>query len=495
MISIWRACLGAALLFASSFAQAEALDWQPVHRGVSSEAPECVSWADDRVDCLVRTFGNGMSWVYVEAGGWNLPRNLGGDLAASPSCVSRASFALNCFAVTTRGNLATISLRGGKWSRWTSLGGDLAAGRLSCIALDASHISCYARSPSGTLMLKEWSGGQTWNAWKNVGGSIAGDPSCARAADDAVACVMRAGDGTMSVYVSRPAIGQGTWTSLGVRMRGKPSCATLQTGDVACLARATDNRSMVFWQASVTSQEPFPRARRWAARNDGEPACWSQGETLSCSWRNEGSTLVASAWNATQGPANLRELRTGDVTAARCIEAGTAGTRCLATTRNRNLLVADLSGKSMATAAAVIVEPTAAPEAEPEKQLAAVVAPSVTPRMKPAVSSRVQVAQAPASVMTDGTDRMRDLAGEWKVVDESSKQVCRIELTANRRSGGYAVQSEPACPRQYQRAEYWNESASNLVIVGSGHIVLARFLPAGQGRWRTRVAKGVSLVR
>jgi hypothetical protein len=495
MISIWRACLGAALLFASSFAQAEALDWQPVHRGVSSEAPECVSWADDRVDCLVRTFGNGMSWVYVEAGGWNLPRNLGGDLAASPSCVSRASFALNCFAVTTRGNLATISLRGGKWSRWTSLGGDLAAGRLSCIALDASHISCYARSPSGTLMLKEWSGGQTWNAWKNVGGSIAGDPSCARAADDAVACVMRAGDGTMSVYVSRPAIGQGTWTSLGVRMRGKPSCATLQTGDVACLARATDNRSMVFWQASVTSQEPFPRARRWAARNDGEPACWSQGETLSCSWRNEGSTLVASAWNATQGPANLRELRTGDVTAARCIEAGTAGTRCLATTRNRNLLVADLSGKSMATAAAVIVEPTAAPEAEPEKQLAAVVAPSVTPRMKPAVSSRVQVAQAPASVMTDGTDRMRDLAGEWKVVDESSKQVCRIELTANRRSGGYAVQSEPACPRQYQRAEYWNESASNLVIVGSGHVVLARFLPAGQGRWRTRVAKGVSLVR
>jgi hypothetical protein len=90
MISIWRACLGAALLFVMSFAQAEALDWQPVHRGVSSEAPECVSWADDRVDCLVRTFGNGMSWVYVEAGGWNLPRNLGGDLAASPSCISRA---------------------------------------------------------------------------------------------------------------------------------------------------------------------------------------------------------------------------------------------------------------------------------------------------------------------------------------------------------------------------------------------------------------------
>jgi hypothetical protein len=228
---------------------------------------------------------------------------------------------------------------------------------VSCIALDASHISCYARSPSGTLMLKEWSGGQTWNAWKNVGGSIAGDPSCARAADDAVACVMRAGDGTMSAYVSRPAIGQGEWTSLGVRMRGKPSCATLQTGDVACLARATDNRSMVFWQASVTSQEPLPRAQRWAARNDGEPACWPQGGTLSCSWRNEGSTLVASAWNATQGPANLRELRTGDVTAARCIEAGTAGTRCLATTRNRNLLVADLSGKSMATAAAVIAEP------------------------------------------------------------------------------------------------------------------------------------------
>jgi hypothetical protein len=495
MISIWRACLGAALLFSSSFAQAEALDWQPVYRGVTSEAPECVSWADDRVDCLVRTFGNGMSWVYVEAGGWNLPRNLGGDLAASPSCVSRAPFTLNCFAVTIRGNLATMSLKAGKWSRWTSLGGDLAPGRVSCIALDANHINCYARSPSGTLMLKEWSGGQTWNAWKSVGGSIAGDPSCTRAADDAVACVMRAGDGTMSAYVSRPAIGQGVWASLGIRMRGKPSCATLQTGDVACLARATDNRSMVFWQASVTSQEPLPRAQRWAARNDGEPACWAQGETLSCSWRNEGSTLVAAAWHAAQGPASLRELRNGDVTAARCIEAGTAGTRCLATTRNRNLLVADLSGKSMATAEAVIAEPPAAPEADPEKQLAAVVAPSVTPRMKPAVSSRVQVAQAPASVMTDGTDRMRDLAGAWNVVDESSKQVCRIELTANRRSGGYAVQSDPACPRQYQRAEYWNESASNLVIVGSGHVVLARFLPAGQGRWRTRVAKGVSLVR
>jgi hypothetical protein len=495
MISIWRACLGAALLFASSFAQAAALDWQPVYRGVTSDAPECVSWADDRVDCLVRTFGSGMSWVYVESGGWNLPRNLGGDLAASPSCVSRAPFTLNCFAVTIRGNLATMSLSAGKWSRWTSLGGDLAPGRVSCVALESSHIKCYARSPSGTLMLKEWSGRRTWNPWKNVGGSIAGDPSCTRAADDAVACVMRASNGTMSAYVSRPVIGQGAWTSLGVRMRGKPSCATLQTGDVACLARASDNRSMVFWQASVTSPEPLPRARRWAARNDGEPSCWPQGGAFSCTWRNQGSTLVAAAWTAAQGPSNLRELRTDDVTAARCIEAGTAGTRCLATTRNRSLLVADLSGKSMSNAAAVVPEPAAALEAEPEKKVAAIVVPPVMPRMKPAVSSRVQVAQAPASVMTDGSERMRDLAGAWNVVDESSKQVCRIELTANRRSGGYAVQSDPACPRQYQRAEYWNESASNLVIVGSGHVVLARFLPAGQGRWRTRLAKGVSLVR
>ena len=191
----------------------------------------------------------------------------------------------------------------------------------------------------------------------------------------------------------------------------------------------------------------------------------------------------------------MRELRNGDVTAARCIEAGAVGTRCLATTRTRNLLVADLSGKSVATAATVVQEPPAAPEAGPEKKLAAVIAPSVTPRMKPAVSSRVHMAEAPASVMTDGTERMRDLAGAWKVVDESSKQVCRIELTVNRRSGGYAVQSDPACPRQYQRAEYWNESASNLVIVGSGHVVLARFLPAGRGRWRTRFANGVSLIR
>ena len=495
MVSIWRAFLGAALIFSSSFARAEAINWQPVYRGVTSEVPECVSWADDRVDCLVRTFGNGMSWVYVEAGGWNLPRNLGGDLAASPSCVSRAPVTLDCFAVTVHGKLATVSLKAGNWSRWKSLGGDLAPGRVSCVAPNANSISCYARSPSGTLMLKQWNGGPTWKAWASVGGNVAGDPSCVRASDDVIACVMRAGDGTMSAYVDRPAIGQGGWTSLGGRMRGKPSCATLETGDVACLARANDNRSMVFWQASVTSPEPLPRAQRWAARNDGEPACWSQGGALSCSWRNEGSTLVAAAWNATQGPANLRELRNGDVTAARCIEAGTAGTRCLATTRNRNLLVADLSGKSMATAAAVVQEPPAMPEAEPEKKLAVVVAPSVTPRMKPAVSSRVQVAQAPATVMTDGSERMRDLAGAWNVVDESSKQVCRIELTANRRSGGYAVQSDPACPRQYQRAEYWNESASNLVIVGSGHVVLARFLPAGQGRWRTRVAKGVSLVR
>lgn len=495
MVSIWRACFGAALLFSSSFAQAESINWQPVYRGVASEAPECVSWADDRVDCLVRTFGNGMSWVYVEAGGWNLPRNLGGDLAASPSCVSRAPDTLDCFAVTVRGNLATMSLKAGKWSRWKSLGGDLAPGRVSCVAPNANSISCYARSPSGSLMRKQWNGGPTWKAWASVGGKVAGDPSCTRAADDVVACVTRASDGAMSAYMDRFAIGQGGWTSLGARMRGRPSCATLETGDVACLARATDNRSMVYWQASTSSPEPLPAAHRWPARNDGEPACWPQGGVLFCSWRQEGSTLVAAAWNAAEGPAGMRELRNGDVTAARCLEAGTAGTRCLVTTRNRNLMVADLSGKTMATAAAVVREPPTTPEADTDRKLAAVVAPSVTPRMKPAVSSRVQMAEAPARVMTDGTERMRDLAGAWNVVDESSKPVCRIELTSNRRSGGYAVQSEPACPRQYQRAEYWNESASNLVIVGSGHVVLARFLPAGQGRWRTRVAKGVSLVR
>lgn len=490
MILFWRAFCGAILLSLTSLSQAAALEWQPVHRGVAGEAPECVSWADDRVDCLVRTFGNGLSWVYVEAGGWNLPRNLGGDLAASPSCVTRGPFVVNCFAVAMNGTLATVSLSGGKWSRWSSLGGELAPGRVSCVARGPRHIGCYARNPRGELVQKQWTGGTTWNPWLRLGGKIAGDPSCVTAPGGAVACFVRGIEGHLTAHVQRSPVDAGKWTSVGAKMRGRPSCSALPSGDISCLARAPDNRSMVYWQGNVAEADAMPSAHRLPARNDGEPSCWSAFGALSCAWRSQGNTLVAAEWSVTAGATNRRELKSQDVTGANCIEAGKAGTRCIATTRNRTLMVASVSGEPEAVSTAI-----APPAPQAALDIKSPVAPPVTPRVKPAVSARVQVAQAPATVMTDGNDRLRDLAGAWNVVDEGSKQVCRIELTPTRRSGGYALQSEPGCPGHYQRAEYWNESASSLVLVGSGHVVVARFLPAGRGRWRANAAKGVTLIR
>lgn len=492
MHSLWRPVVVAILVSLLSTARAATMEWQPVHRGVASEAPECVSWADDRVDCLVRTFGNGLSWVYVEAGGWNLPRNLGGELAGAPSCVTRGPFNLDCFAISVGGELATVALKGSKWSRWSRLGGELAPGRPSCVAQGMRHIACFARSEKGTLMAREWTGGTKWNAWTNLGGNIAGDPSCVAGPAGEVACFMRGTDGHLRTWMRQAQAEEAGWTDLGASVRGRPSCASLAGGDIACLSRAKDNRSMVFWQGNLSSPGAVPSAYRLPARNDGEPACWHGGSALSCTWRSEGSRLVAAEWSASAGATNMRELKGDGVTAANCLQAGVAGTRCIAATRNRNLEVAAMNGQPLALSAPL----TSAPAAEPEKEtILATVVPPVLPRAKPAVSSRVQLAQAPATVMSDGNDRLRDIAGAWKVVEEGSRQVCRLELTSMRRSGGYALQSDPACPRHYQRAEYWNESASSLVLVGSGHVVVARFLPAGRGRWRANALKGVSLVR
>jgi hypothetical protein len=87
------------------------------------------------------------------------------------------------------------------------------------------------------------------------------------------------------------------------------------------------------------------------------------------------------------------------------------------------------------------------------------------------------------------------MAGQWRVFDDASGYVCTVNLTGLRVEGGFAIEWGPDCAGRHDGIRYWNESGSGLVLVGDGHVVLSRFVPAGKGKWRALGSSGVTLLR
>jgi hypothetical protein len=88
----------------------------------------------------------------VALGGWE---SLGGVLLEAPSCVSWGSNRIDCFARGTNQAMYHQSWNGSAWSGWGSLGGVLLEAP-SCVSWGSNRVDCFARGTDRAMWHRWW---------------------------------------------------------------------------------------------------------------------------------------------------------------------------------------------------------------------------------------------------------------------------------------------------------------------------------------------------
>ncbi len=216
--------------------------------GVILEAPECVSWGANRIDCFARgtdsamyhRWWNGSSW-----GGWE---NLGGVILEEPDCTSWGANRIDCFARGTNARMYHRWWNGSSWGGWENLGGVILDSP-ECVSWGPNRIDCFARG-TNRAMYHRWWNGSNWGGWENLGGTILDAPECVSWGPNRIDCFAR---GTNRAMYHRWWNGSswGGWENLGGVILDKPNCTAWGPNRIDCFARGT-NRAMYhrWWNGS-----------------------------------------------------------------------------------------------------------------------------------------------------------------------------------------------------------------------------------------------------
>ncbi|MFL5284185.1 MAG: hypothetical protein ACJ8AW_25140 [Rhodopila sp.] len=66
--------------------------------GIILEAPDCVSWGPNRIDCFARDTDRAMYHRWWDGSNWGGWESLGGIILEAPDCVSWGLNRIDCFA-------------------------------------------------------------------------------------------------------------------------------------------------------------------------------------------------------------------------------------------------------------------------------------------------------------------------------------------------------------------------------------------------------------
>ena len=434
--SLLRIAIVSAALSAALFLSSTVRAWDEIHTGTAREAPDCVSWAPGRIDCLSRTAGGRLSWVFLESGKWSAPRDLGGALAAAPSCIVRGPGGLNCFATSAKGVLATINLNGAAWSKWSSLGGDLIPSRVSCVALARDRMACFARGRHGQLMTRKWSGGKTWDPWRDLGGALSADPDCLQVNSVGAACFGRAASGELIAFLPDATGQSGGWTPLGGSIEGRPSCLRLKSGEAACVAKGRSGR-LQMWRgmpiyaanAGITSSSDDVTTE--------EPSCALEGSELVCFTSNAQHQLVRRSLGTGVDTSRDGTLDSPPVSAVMCLSFAPEQIGCVLTDADRKLQFA--SGPKLEAGTAE--DPSTAADEEAQ--------------------------------------------GMWYLSNLQTGSACRVRLEPDFAFRGKRLRAGPVCRRVGlpARPAQWDQNENELLFLGADGEVLVRFHSTRAGRW------------
>jgi mono/diheme cytochrome c family protein len=206
--------------------------------GVAAGAPECVSWGERRIDCMMVGTDGGLwqRWSPDDGTTWYGWSRLGGALAAErPSCVSIGGGRLDCFALGADRALWQLRWDGSTWRPWRSLGGVLTSPP-SCTVVPGGGIECFVRGTDRALWARTGTGGSDWTNWRRLGGTLDSSPVCTTDPTGTAQCFARGTDASMvQISSTGSARGHGGWIA------GEPACATRRDGMTSCFVRGGDN--------------------------------------------------------------------------------------------------------------------------------------------------------------------------------------------------------------------------------------------------------------
>ena len=433
--------MGIALLITAPL---QAGPMQQVNPGVARETAECFARAGQRVDCFARTFGNGLSAVFADSEIWNLPRNLGGNLASAPSCVSRGPGSINCFAATDSGVLATIALDGSVWSRWSSLGGSLAPSRVSCVTIGQQRISCHARGTGGLFLERNRNVDGSWDQWRSFGAVFSADPACLAISEGRDACFGRGPQGEFVALVPDADLASRQEVRIQGNVEGRPSCTAGNDGTVSCVMMQASG-GFAMWRGQVVSGTADGRLQHIDVKTTSEPSCFTRGNGLACGWRNERSELSVAQIAADGQATDIPVQPFGRITGVKCLTLASGASACIVTGTDKSLRYVSLSPPSRPT---------------PEKA-----SPQVTPAEAPRVAD--------------------SLEGTWRLSDVSSGASCSVSLQAADGARPGNIRFAPGCHAIAlpQGLSVWKRDLGSLRFAGvdAGHSL--HFSPMGGGKW------------
>ena len=232
-----------AALLTGQKARAQWSGWESLG-GVTLEAPDCVSWAPDRIDCFARgtnasmwhRWWNGSAW-----GGWE---DLGGLLLEQPNCVSWGQNRIDCFVRGTDQAMYHRWWDGSSWGGWENLGGVL-LDRPACVSWGPNRIDCFVRG-TDRAMYHRWWNGSAWGGWENLGGALLEQPNCVSWSVNRIDCFARGTDAAM-YHRWWDGANWGGWESLGGTILEAPNCVSWSANRLDCFARGSDRAMYHRW--------------------------------------------------------------------------------------------------------------------------------------------------------------------------------------------------------------------------------------------------------
>jgi PBS lyase HEAT-like repeat-containing protein len=211
--------------------------WEPLG-GTILETPECVSWGPNRLDCFARgqdlalyqRFFDGQNW-----GGW---MRLGGTLQEQPSCVSWGPNRIDCFARFTDWTMRHIYFDGSNWSDWGDHHPGVILNPPSCVSWGPERIDCFARGTDAAMWHRYFDGANWWG-WEPLFGTIVEQPNCVSWGPGRIDCFARSTDAAMW-HQFFDGYNWSGWETLGGSLLGRPECVSQGWGRLDCFARGTD---------------------------------------------------------------------------------------------------------------------------------------------------------------------------------------------------------------------------------------------------------------